>query len=174
MRGLHLIGMTAAFSALLIFAATEADAQRGGGRGGGGRGGGAAARGGGGGGHQVRSSSSGSIGGAANRSGNYNRSANANRNVNRNTNVNRNVNVNRDVDIDVDHDYNGWGGYHPVARATAVATTAAVVRGAYYSTLPAGCATVVRVGLTYYQCGGYWYQPSYSGSNVTYVVVDEP
>jgi hypothetical protein len=28
--------------------------------------------------------------------------------------------------------------------------------------------------LTYYQCGSTWYQPSYSGGSVTYVVVNSP
>jgi hypothetical protein len=46
--------------------------------------------------------------------------------------------------------------------------------GAYYNSLPTGCVTVVRVGVTYYQCGSSWLQPSYSGSNVTYVVVAAP
>ena len=160
MKPLHLLAMNAAFAALLIFAAAEAaDAQRRGGGGGGG-----ASR-------QVRSSSSGSISGA-NRASNRDVNRNANRNVNRNVNVNRDVNINRDIDVDVDR---GWGDIdHPIAAGAAVAATTAVVMGAYYSSLPSGCVTVVRVGVTYYQCGAYWYQPTYSGSTVQYVVVSQP
>ena len=158
-KPVHLLGFNAAIAALLVFAAAEiADAQRGGGRGGGRAGGG---------GQQVRSSASGSIGGAS-------RASSSSRNVNRdvNRNVNRDVNVNRNIDVDVD---NGWGNhYHPVARGAAVAATTALVMGAYYNSLPTGCVTVVRVGVTYYQCGSSWLQPSYSGSNVTYVVVAAP
>ena len=55
-----------------------------------------------------------------------------------------------------------------------MAATTAVVMGAYYSSLPTGCVTVVRVGVSYYQCGSTWYQPSYSGNNVQYVVVAAP
>jgi hypothetical protein len=33
----------------------------------------------------------------------------------------------------------------------------------------------VLVGnVIYQQCGGYWYQPQYVGSSVTYVVVNPP
>ena len=103
---------------------------------------------------------------------------NTNRNVNRNTNRNVNRNVNRDIDVDVDvhHDidYDWDDHWHPVATAAAVATTAAIVRGAIYSTLPPACATVVVNGYSYYQCGGYWYQPQYVGSTVQYVVIDDP
>lgn len=164
MKPIYLLGLNASFAALLIFVAAEAaDAQRGSRGGGGGRASG--------GGQQVRSSASGSIQGASRNSANANRNVNRNVNQNVNRNVNRNVNVNRDIDVDVDH---GWGGYHPVARGAAVAATTAVVMGAYYSSLPTGCVKVIRVAVTYYQCGTYWYQPTYSGNNVQYVVVAAP
>jgi hypothetical protein len=144
--------VAAALAASIVESAAEA--QR---RGGGGArpGGGGAAT------HQVRSSAS--------------------TNLNRNTNVNRNVNVNRNlnVDVDVHHQY-GYGPtnrYHPVARAAAVATTAAVtaaVVGSYYRSLPSNCVTVVRYDVSYYQCGSAWYQPTYVGSEVQYIVVDAP
>jgi len=67
--------------------------------------------------------------------------------------------------------------YHPVARATvttaAVVGTAAIV-GSVVRTLPPSCRTVVSGGLAYQQCGNAWYQPQYSGSQVTYVVVSPP
>jgi hypothetical protein len=47
--------------------------------------------------------------------------------------------------------------------------TAAAVGSMYYS-LPAGCSPYGG----YYNCGGTYYQPQYSGDNVTYVVVNNP
>ena len=110
--------------------------------------------------------------------GNINRNTNVDTNygnVNRNTNVNvnnGNVNINRDVDIDVNH---GWYDNHPVATAaavgTAVAVTAAAVGSIVYS-LPPTCTVMVENGTQYNYCGGVYYQPMYSGSTVTYVVVN--
>jgi hypothetical protein len=93
--------------------------------------------------------------------------------VNRNVNVNRSasVNVQRDVDVDVDRGY-----YKPAATAAVVgaaAATAAAV-GSVVNALPPGCRALVIGGLTYQQCGSAWYQPRYSGTQVTYVVVNPP
>ena len=177
MKPTQILGMTAAFSALLIFAATEVDAQRGGGRGGGGAS--RASTGGGGGANRsVRSSSGSNIStasrGNANVNGGARSASNANRSGNRNVNTG-NINTG-DVNINVDNNCcnNGWGyGAHPVARGAAVATTAAVM-GSYYNTLPGGCVTVVRIGINYSRCGSVWYQPVYSGATVRYQVVVEP
>jgi hypothetical protein len=110
--------------------------------------------------------------------GNINRNTNVDTNygnVNRNTNVNvnnGNVNINQDVDIDVNH---GWYNNHPVATAaavgTAMAVTAAAVGSIVYS-LPPACTVMVENGTQYNYCGGVYYQPMYSGSTVTYVVVN--
>ena len=51
--------------------------------------------------------------------------------------------------------------------------TAAVV-GSIVSTLPPSCTTVVINGLAYQQCGSTWYQPQFSGSSTTYIVVNAP
>ena len=50
-----------------------------------------------------------------------------------------------------------------------------VVVGLVISTLPQGCSSRVRDGVTYQYCDGVWYQPTYEGTQVTYVVesVDE-
>ena len=120
--------------------------------------------------------------GSVNRSATVNRNANVNRNVNvnRNANVNRNVDFDRDIDVDVDHRYGGWGTgccYHPVARAataTAAAVTTAAVIGSMVNTLPSSCHAVSVNGFTYQQCGSTWYQPQFSGSSVTYIVVNPP
>ena len=101
-----------------------------------------------------------------------NRANAGNGNFNGNT-YNRNVNVNGDVNWN--HGCcGGYGGYaHPVAGAMAVGAvagmTAAAVGSMAYS-LPPGCSPYGG----YYNCGGTYYQPQYSGSDVTYVVVNNP
>jgi hypothetical protein len=101
----------------------------------------------------------------------------ANTSINYNRNINRNVNRNLNVDVDVHHAY-GYGynwrnDYHPIARAAAVATTAAII-GSYYRSLPTNCVAVYRGELSYYQCGSAWYRPTYVGSDIQYVVVTAP
>jgi len=105
-----------------------------------------------------------------------------NHNANRNANVNRNVNanVNRNVNVHVDNDYRGRGCCynnvgHAVATTAAVVATAAVV-GSIVSaaSMPPSCQTTVINGIAYQSCGGTWYQPQYSGSQVTYIVVNPP
>ena len=123
----------------------------------------------------ARSSVSRSSSASVNRNVDVNRNVNANRNVdvNRNVGVNRNIDVDRD--IDVDPRYGGGYGccYHPVARTAAAVTTAAVIGSMVYS-LPSSCQEVSVNGLTYQQCGSSWYQPQFSGSSVTYIVVNPP
>jgi hypothetical protein len=119
---------------------------------------------------------------SVNRSGGANRSANVNRNVNVNQNVNVNRNVNVHHDVDVYHHGGYYGGccyhdYHPVATAAAVTATAmvtAAVIGSIVNTLPAGCTSIVVNGIGYQQCGSTWYQPQFSGTSTTYVVVNAP
>jgi hypothetical protein len=130
--------------------------------------------------------------GSAQTSVNRNQNHNQNSNVNRNTNVNRNnnVNVNRNVNVNVHNDVNYHGGgyygggyygggccYHPVATAAAVTATAmvtAAVIGSVVDSVPPSCSVVVVNGATYQQCGSTWYQPQFTGSNTSYVVVAAP
>jgi hypothetical protein len=42
------------------------------------------------------------------------------------------------------------------------------------TTLPSSCSTVVYGVGTYQNCGGTYYQPSYSGTEVNYTVVEAP
>jgi len=103
-------------------------------------------------------------------------------NVNHNVNVNRNtnVNVNRNVNVNVHGGYYGgyYGGgccYHPVATAAAVTATAVVtaaVVGSIVHSVPPSCTSVIVNGLAYQQCGSTWYQPQFSGTSTTYVVVN--
>jgi hypothetical protein len=139
--------------------------------------------------------------GSVNRGGNANRNVNANTNVNRNvnantnvnrnvnvnTNVNRNVNVNTNVNRNVNGNHYGYGGgccyygrpvygnpVYPAAYAAAAIVATAVVVGSIVNTLPVGCTTVYRNGFAYQQCGSTYYQPQFSGSSTTYIVVNNP
>lgn len=141
---------------MLALVSADVEARRGGG-GGGGRGGGF------GGGREVRAPRD-NIGGG---SRDFNR-GDVNR---RDVNVNhRDVNINRNVNVDVDRHW-GYGG---VGVGAAVAVGTAVAVGAVVSTLPPNCTTVVADGVTYRNCGGTYYVPSYDGPNVVYEVVPAP
>jgi hypothetical protein len=133
----------------------------------------------------VHAARGGNVSGQVNRGANINRNANANinRNVNRdvNRNVNRDIHVDRDIDIDVDHDWDGGWDDHPIAAGVAfgaaAATTAAVTRaviGSMVYTLPPACVVSPWGGYTYYNCGDVLYEPRYSGTSVTYVVINQP
>jgi len=187
MRNIPFMALASVFALSLVAADfAEARGGRGGGGGGmrGGGGGGARMSGGGGfsGGRGAATSiqrpSGGSLnrGGSAARNGNVARNGNFNGNGNFNNNRNVNANVNRNVNVNVD---NGWGGCcgggfnHPVAAGVAIAGAAAVTAaavGSMYYSLPPNCSPYGG----YYNCGGTYYQPQYSGSDVTYVVVNNP
>ena len=91
--------------------------------------------------------------------------------------MNRNTNINRDVNVDVDNHWgNDWNDryWHPVAAGVAMGVTAAVV-GSMVNQVPStGCVTTIVNGMSYYQCGSTWYQPSYAGTAVQYIVVNPP
>lgn len=60
-----------------------------------------------------------------------------------------------------------------VRRRTRRRTRRRVYRNMQLSSLPYGCNTTrIRGGVTYYYCGGIWYQPAYQGTTVIYVVQD--
>lgn len=109
---------------------------------------------------------------------------NNNKNVNVNNNRNVNVNSNRDVNINVDNHGGHYDNryddhYHPVATAAAVTATVAVTSAVigsivHANQLPPSCVQVNRGNGVYMQCGSVWYQPQYQGSDVTYVVVNQP
>ncbi len=108
--------------------------------------------------------------------GSVHRGGNVNVNVNRNAHRGGNVNVNRNVNVNVNNNNRRGRYYHPVATGVAIgaaaAVTAAVIGSVVYSLPPTGCTTVIRNGISYSQCGTVWYEPRYSGNNVTYVVVN--
>ena len=58
-----------------------------------------------------------------------------------------------------------------VRRRTRRRTRRRVYRNMTLYSLPYGCNTTrIRGGVTYYYCGGIWYQPSYQGTTVVYIV----
>jgi hypothetical protein len=63
-----------------------------------------------------------------------------------------------------------------VAAMTAAAVTTAAVVGEIFSPaqMPPSCVSTVVNGIAYQQCGSTWYQPQYSGTSVSYVVVNQP
>lgn len=148
--------LAAAFPAALVtLSGAPAEARGGGGRGGGGRGG----RGHGGGQHS----------GGQRHSGHQ--SVNKHVDRNKHKDVNRDIDIDKDVDIDVDVD-NHHNNNNDLARAV----TAGLVVGAVVNSIDneAECVTEPRGDVSYLYCDGVWYEPQYSGSNVTYIVVNEP
>jgi hypothetical protein len=57
-----------------------------------------------------------------------------------------------------------------VHRRTRRRTHRRVALGTRVYTLPGGCTTVIRGGVTYHQCDGAYYRPYYEGNTVVYVV----
>ncbi len=79
----------------------------------------------------------------------------------------KSVNVNKNVNVNVDHRHRRRA---PVGAAVA----GALVVGAIVSTLPPSCRTLIVDGISYHRCDGVYYEPSYRGTDVVYVVVDDP
>ena len=119
----------------------------------------------------------GSISGANRSGGGFGDRANAG-DFNRGNIDRGNVNVGNNVNVDIDRGYNsGWGGdYHPIAAGIAIGavavTTAAVLGSYYYSLPPTGCSLVDMNGISYSYCGSVYYQQTWSGNDVVYVVVN--
>jgi hypothetical protein len=42
------------------------------------------------------------------------------------------------------------------------------------ASVPTTCESMVVNGIAYRHCDGYWYQPQYGGTQVTYIVVNPP
>ena len=60
-----------------------------------------------------------------------------------------------------------------VRRRTRRRTRRRVYRNMTLNSLPYGCNTTrIRGGVSYYYCGGIWYQPAYQGTTVVYVVTE--
>ena len=105
-------------------------------------------------------------------------------NINRGD-INRgDININRPVNIgEIEGGYGGrWNNGccyydHPVAAGAVVGAAAAVGAAAVGSVvydLPSSCTTVYVDGVTYENCGGTYYQPSFTGTTTSYIVVSDP
>ena len=109
-------------------------------------------------------------GGGRGKQGGTRSSINGHRNTHHKKDVNirhkKDVNVNKNINVDVDHRGNHIGG----------AIVAGMVIGSIVvaASIPPSCATVVVSNIAYRQCDGHWYQPQYSGTQVTYIVVNSP
>ncbi len=65
--------------------------------------------------------------------------------------------------------------YHrPPVAVYGAPVAAGIAIGATVASLPPSCSTEVINGVTYYNCGGTYYQPAYDGPNLVYVVVSPP
>ena len=95
----------------------------------------------------------------------------------------------QDAARDISDDWHGgygdhWDGYYGGGYWGAAAVGAAAAFTAYaigttitasaYTSLGCTPTTVVVGGVTYSQCGGAWYQPTYAAGGTTYVVVEAP
>ncbi|WP_288841920.1 hypothetical protein [uncultured Deefgea sp.] len=115
-----------------------------------------------------------------NRNNNNKNDHRKNNNNIKNTNIsNNNVNVNVDHNGGYRHGDRYDNNYHPVATAVAVTAAVAVTSAVIGSIvnanqMPSNCIQVMRGNGAYMQCGSTWYQPQYQGSNVTYIVVNQP
>jgi len=106
-------------------------------------------------------------------SGNRTNVNTGNRNVNTGNINTGDVNIDRDIDID-DNDWDYGDRYdNPLAAGAvigAMAVTTAAVIGSSYAALPPNCTVVNMNGVSYHQCGSVYYQQSWSGNDVVYVV----
>jgi hypothetical protein len=107
--------------------------------------------------------------------------------VNRNTNVNVSNNNRNDRRYGAPPPGYRAGGYYSGGHyyyddddglgfvgKVAVASTAALIVGAILTDKPDDCEESIHYGQPYLYCNGTWYQPTQSGSNTTYVVVNKP
>lgn len=60
------------------------------------------------------------------------------------------------------------------AQQQAAQTAASVPAGTMVQVLPAGCTSVVKNNVNYFNCGGVFYKSAFQGNNLVYVVVQQP
>jgi len=79
----------------------------------------------------------------------------------------------QDAARDIHDDREDW--YDDRRRRVATAIViGSVISAASWNSMSCARTSVVVDGITYWSCDGAWYQSSYSGGSVTYVVVDAP
>ena len=67
-----------------------------------------------------------------------------------------------------------YGGSYPTGGVAAGMVIGATLTAAAFNAQKSSCSSVAVNGITYQQCGSTWYQPSYQGGDVTYIVVNAP
>ncbi len=112
----------------------------------------------------------------------------------RNVNINKNVNVRGDGHHHDDHHHDNHhhddhypppprhydDHYHhhhdDIGTALAIGAITGLVVGSIVSaaSMPPSCTSEMINGIAYKRCGSTWYQPRYSGDQVTYIVVNPP
>lgn len=90
----------------------------------------------------------------------------------------RQSNRQRAYDDHHDDHWDNWGPWGYAAAGAAVVAGAyavgTVISAATYGALSCAPTTVIVGGVTYSRCGTTWYQPTYGGGGVTYIVVAPP
>ena len=76
-----------------------------------------------------------------------------------------------DIDIDVDPD---WDRYWSRTDSAHLQPATSIATGSVAYALPSSCVVTGRLGATYYNCDGVWYEPRFAGASITYVVVNPP
>jgi hypothetical protein len=71
------------------------------------------------------------------------------------------------------HYYNRYDNYYRGGTVLA-AGVAGLAIGAMVASIPPSCTTVIRNGIEYRKCGDTYYQQSFNGPDVVYVVVPGP
>ena len=69
--------------------------------------------------------------------------------------------------------YNRYDNYYSGGTVLAAAVAGLAV-GAMVASIPPSCTTVIRGGIEYRKCGDTYYQQSFNGPDVVYVVVPAP
>jgi hypothetical protein len=59
-------------------------------------------------------------------------------------------------------------------QAAAASKQAGVAVGTVVPALPSGCSPTQKGGVEYYRCGSVYYRSAFQGSNLVYVVVQQP
>jgi hypothetical protein len=73
-----------------------------------------------------------------------------------------------------DHWHYSWDTGAAIAAGVAVGAAAAYAAGSVVYALPVGCVEEVVGGVSYWNCSGVWYRPSFVGTDIAYVVVPAP
>ena len=72
------------------------------------------------------------------------------------------------------HYYNHYDSNYYSGGSVLAAAVAGLAIGAMVASIPPSCTTVIRNGIEYKKCGNDYYQQTFRGSDVVYVVVPAP